>query len=797
MGTVPNSIFRTGHGYRDGQGPFRITTGTPPNGLSFGVDYYIKQDTNSTMSCPSGVDIATDTIGTNAPHGYLSQAGPFRIRGIAPTGNDLEFPGGLDGFTNYFVTVVDADHFQVSTVSVGSIINITSAGVGTFEFFKAKVGLRDKFQLSLTPGGAPVTIVSSNQPLPWNFVSSPLSPPADALKTEIATTYLDAEIQDIRFAQSPERLYIVHKNHRPAQLTRIIQRTTDNPNGEWQLVDVDFIDGPFLDEGDGAATTTNHAFLGRCSVTASDLDAVNDGAGFGLDDIGRMIRLNDAGTAPGYIIIDSLPSSFKTVASGIVFQTIGGAPGALLEWHLGAWYGGNYPTTVALAEQRLCFSGEPTMPNFVSTSNTGSLNVMRTTAVDAAKSVVATNGVRFGIFDGQIHIVRWLTTSKKLLIGTNSAIFSLRGTLDGEPFGPNNTNSIKISSVGVSSLYPVNVALETAYVTKNSQGLRSIESNDGADSREEQKPFDLALLARHVFGRTLSIVDMDYQFDRRNIIWLARSDGVLLGCTYVPEEKIFAWHTHKLGGSFNNSGVVADHGLVESVSVDKNTGGSFDRVWLVVKRTLGTGEGATQVRHIEFFEDEWLDGVSSSQQFVDSHPAQHTPSSGPSASTFDTFGHLIGETVQVLGDGGVLPDVIVTEPTSGIGRVTTTKAHANLIAGLGYTSVFESLPLDLDDPEGASMGKMARPDHVVLRLFDSQAGEVGVNQWDGNVANWTNIIERQAGDVFGSPAAPFTGDIKVILDGGFDREKVIQIRQTLPVGFNLLAMNVMGSSGAR
>jgi len=37
---------------------------------------------------------------------------------------------------------------------------------------------------------------------------------------EVATTYLEAELRDLRFTQDEDTLYIVHKNHRPAKLTR-------------------------------------------------------------------------------------------------------------------------------------------------------------------------------------------------------------------------------------------------------------------------------------------------------------------------------------------------------------------------------------------------------------------------------------------------------------------------------------------------------------------------------------------------------------------------------------------------
>ena len=50
---------------------------------------------------------------------------------------------------------------------------------------------------------------------------------------EVATTYLEAELRDLRIAQDEDTLYIVHKNHLPAQLTRSAHAT-------WALANVAF-----------------------------------------------------------------------------------------------------------------------------------------------------------------------------------------------------------------------------------------------------------------------------------------------------------------------------------------------------------------------------------------------------------------------------------------------------------------------------------------------------------------------------------------------------------------------------
>lgn len=58
---------------------------------------------------------------------------------------------------------------------------------------------------------------------------------------EVATSYSVTDIFEINYAQSADVLYLAHKDHAPAKLTR----TTAS---SFTLADVDFVDGPYLDE---------------------------------------------------------------------------------------------------------------------------------------------------------------------------------------------------------------------------------------------------------------------------------------------------------------------------------------------------------------------------------------------------------------------------------------------------------------------------------------------------------------------------------------------------------------------
>ena len=96
---------------------------------------------------------------------------------------------------------------------------------------------------------------------------------------EVTTTYSVTDIFEINHAQSADVLYLAHKDHAPAKLTRTTATS-------FTLSDIDFVDGPYLDENITDTTLYASAQTGSVTITASaDL--------FTSDDVGRYIRFRE------------------------------------------------------------------------------------------------------------------------------------------------------------------------------------------------------------------------------------------------------------------------------------------------------------------------------------------------------------------------------------------------------------------------------------------------------------------------------------------------------------------------
>ena len=64
---------------------------------------------------------------------------------------------------------------------------------------------------------------------------------------EVTTTYSVTDIFEINHAQSADVLFLAHKDHEPAKLTRTTATS-------FTLADIDFTDGPYLDENETTTT---------------------------------------------------------------------------------------------------------------------------------------------------------------------------------------------------------------------------------------------------------------------------------------------------------------------------------------------------------------------------------------------------------------------------------------------------------------------------------------------------------------------------------------------------------------
>lgn len=416
---------------------------------------------------------------------------------------------------------------------------------------------------------------------------------------------------------------------------------------------------------------------------------------------------------------------------------------------------GGYPGVVGSYQQRRAFANSTSQPERIWMSRVGlPRNFLRTMPIGAADPVI------FTLAGNEVNEVRHFLDLETLLIFTAGDVKRAEGD-DTGTIVPGAPNPKRFFGAGAAATPPPIVAGKSAiYVQARGSIVRSLL----ATAAEGWTGSDLTIFASHlVEGRTL--VDGAFAETPNSIVWFVRSDGVLLGLTYLKEQEVWGWHRHDTDG------------LIERVCVVPED--SEDRVYLIVKRTI---DGSTK-RYIErmasrrvsdirdaVFVDSALsyDGRNtgtttmtlsggtdwdyeetltltasaslfvagdvgneihlessagdkvrfvidaySSGTVVTGHAVKDVPTSlratatttwARAVDTFSGLSHLEGKDVAVLGDGYVAASPNNSSygtVTVDDGSITLDRCYAVVHVGLPYISDLETL--DIDTPQGPSL----------------------------------------------------------------------------------------------
>lgn len=415
-------------------------------------------------------------------------------------------------------------------------------------------------------------------------------------------------------------------------------------------------------------------------------------------------------------------------------------------WSEGSWsdYRG-YPSYGKFFQDRLvtaCSNHEPTT---FWTTVTGEY-----TSYYRHSSLLDTDAITDKMPGRRINKINGIIALKSLIFLTEGAEISLN--LAEGVFTPTSYNKAVEAYRGSSGVEPVVIGNEALFVQKNNKTMRSVGYDFASDSFTGT---DMNILARHLV-KNKTITKMVYQQDPDSIIWAIRSDGVLLGCTYMREQEVIAWHKHETNGT------------VESIAVIP--AGTFDQVWIIVNRDGG--------RYVESFVERLSSTVREDQIFLDSSISY----SGSPASVFTGLDHLEGEVVSILADGTVHDTRTVVA-----GSVTLDDSYTVVHIGLGYTSDLETLNIEMNTRAGSMQGTKIKVGNVTFRLIDTIGGYIGPD-FDSLYEAFDADSLAGEDDISVIDTGLATGDIRVVLGGGYSNGGRLAVRQTDPLPITISAI---------
>ena len=562
---------------------------------------------------------------------------------------------------------------------------------------------------------------------------------------EITSPYLEAELFDIKYAQSADVMYICHPNHPVKKLSR-------TGHTSWTLTSVDFQYGPFMDHNTSTTTiTTSHTALGStATLTLSSTTGVNNDQGWLSTDVGRLVHMKD-----GHLIITGYTSSTEVTAT--VEDAISSGS-ATTDFALGSFSDTTgYPSCVTFFEQRLVFAATLSQPQTLFFSKSGDYENMN----DNYHGTVADDdAIIYTIASNQVNAIRFMTATRTLIVGTAGGEFAVSGGGTDVAITPTNILIKKQSNNGAANVDALAVGNVTLFLQRAKRKLRELAYNFDVDGYVAP---DLTILAEHISEGGFK--QLSYQQEPNQIIWCVRNDGQLVGLTYQREQQVVAWHRHIFGGSFGSGNAVCES--VATIPTDN----SEYQTWVIIKRTIN---GSTK-RYVEYLHKYDFDETDdTSFNFLDSQLEYD----GSAATTISGLSHLEGETVSVLADGATHPDKTVSS-----GEITLDRSASKVKVGLSYTSLLQTMRIDAGSQNGTSQAKTKRIYEITARLYESIGIEVGPD-----LNNMERIPFRSSADAMDTGISVFTGDKEIEFRGNYETDGFIFVRQTQPLPLTVLSL---------
>jgi hypothetical protein len=613
----------------------------------------------------------------------------------------------------------------------------------------------------ITVTGA-TTFTTANR---WGAATTATGATASRVYT-VATPYQAADVFELHYAQDSDVLTIVHPEYAAADLARVGATN-------WTLTTLSFAPSTAVPTGVGVVATIGTAGNQNPQsyvVTALDTDGVTESLASATVSTSNNLTISgnyntitcnstagrrynfykQRGGAFGYIgQAIAAGATVSIVDDNVLADTSKTPPEDIYTLNTGS---GEYPSAVTYHEQRRWFAGTMNEPQTVyATRNATQSNL--TSSIPSQDD----DGLKFRIASRQQNAILHLVPLSDLAVLTVGGEF--RVYADNAPaITPTSLTPKPQGYSGASNVQPAVTSGSILYVQGRGSRIREMAYKWESSAYVS---IDISIMAPHLFNG-YSVVDMAYANAPVPTLWCVRSDGALLGMTYVPEQQVYAWHQHTTTGFFESCCVVGED--------------SEDALYVVVRRTIN----GRSVRYIERLQ---------SRIFTDQEDAFFVDSGltydGAPTSSLTGLYHLEGQTVQILADGAVHPTRVVTA-----GSVTLDGSYSVVHVGLAYTSDMMTLPASFESAPAGGQGRTKNINGVAMRVTQSSVVKAG--------PTFTDLVENAARDVtdpYDSPPQLRTGELRFDISPDWNADGSICIRQDLPLPLTVLSMAVDSAVG--
>lgn len=417
-------------------------------------------------------------------------------------------------------------------------------------------------------------------------------------------------------------------------------------------------------------------------------------------------------------------------------------------WYVGSWnkkYG--YPSCATFFQDRLVFAGSIKQPNVVWMSKTGDYTNFGVEKVNG--TVTADSGIQIPIISRDLFNICHLVPGQDLMLLTVGNEWIISGM---EVVTPSNLNPEMQTARGSSKVEPQFIGNQIVYVQRQGSTVRNISYTFEADG---YTGMDLTILAKHLVSGYF-LLDSCYSQEPDSILYYVRDDGKIICLTYLLEQEVYAWSQIETKGRFE---------CVVSVPT-----GNKDVVYTVVERQIN-GE---QVRYIEYFSPKVKSSVAVDHVMLDCAVVKEF---AEETRMIDGLEHLVGESVQAVADEFILPEELYVVDDEG--KMEISGEAKKVIVGLPYEVRLETTNIDVEGPNGLTVGRLKSVAEVILNLENSYGGIVGI----GFDYLEDQIFQKE--EYFSDGLTLYTGNITMPLPRDVNDTGKVTIRHNSPYPFAL------------
>jgi len=498
-------------------------------------------------------------------------------------------------------------------------------------------------------------------------------------------------------------------------------------------------------------------------------------------------------------------------------------------WREGAWsFVRGFPSTNNINAQRLVWAANASEPQRMWASRSLSYEnyTPGTTDSDAWTYQIGSN---------KVNTIRWMySTSRGMIVGTIGEEFLAKGAGTSGDITPTSVDVKPQTPYGSNKVPPVRIGQYVYFVQPSGRKVRKLQYQFVNDTYDAE---DAIWASEHLTGSDKLPIPlstaMGWAPEPDNTLYAPRTDGQMLTHLIYTQAEASGWARYITGGY--KDGTIE---VIESVAVIHNTTKTRNEVWQIVARTINgvtkryvefytpdlhtdsaqtadntvtsatVAPGATSGNSVTFSANSsvflstmvgayimalprnvnpgtaLIVSVTNSSHAV-ANIAENFTSTGALTSGNWGFGfnnfagvnHLSSRTVNLIGDGAVYPDVIVS-PT---GTVSVPAGHPPIVKveiGLPFTAFAKTMRPDVGQGNSIMLEKK-RWGWLKARVQDTMTMTINDNE----------VATRTTQDPLGEPVSAQTGDISLQgITEGWDFDAQITFRQDKPVDTHVNAL---------